>query len=180
MKEDMKKLLGMLMLALVITGCSSGIEKNLTKKDVSEEKTTEEPVTKKDTSNKTTTICKGNIDELTTNTTTIEAANDKVSTMEAVIEYDVTSLIDENTTIEYLESYVKSINIDYGSLDGVTAEYVTRGTIITLYVEINYEEADMNQLADAGVITSTDGNKVAYISLDETIKEQEAAGLTCR
>ncbi|MFQ6792725.1 DUF1307 domain-containing protein [Thomasclavelia sp.] len=151
----MKKLLGMLMLALVVTGCSGGGEK-------------------------TTTVCKGNIDELTTNTTTIEATDDKVSTMKATIEYDVTSLVSDTTTIEYLESYVKSMNVDYGSLDGVTAKYTTEGTIITLEVEINYEEADMEQLADAGVITSTDGKEIAYISLDETIKEQEAAGLTCK
>ncbi len=44
--------------------------------------------------------------------------------------------------------------------------------------ERRHEEAI--RYADAGVITSADGNKVAYISLDETIKEQEAAGLTCR
>lgn len=149
----MKKFLGMLMLALLVTGCGG---------------------------DKTTTVCKGNIDELTTNTTTIEATDDQVNTMKAVVEYDVTDYVDDQYTIDYWLSQLKSINVDYESLDGVIANWDVDGTIITLEVEINYDEADLSQLSDAGVITSTEDGEVAYISLEETVKQQESAGLTCK
>ena len=132
-------------------------------------------------SEKTTTVCKGNIDELTTNTTTIESSDDQVEIMRAEVVYDVTDYVTDTFPIEYWESQLKSINVDYDSLDGVTAKWNVDDTIITLNVEIDYTKADFDQLADAGVITTSGGeDEITYISLEQTIKEQENAGLTCK
>lgn len=146
-----------------------------------QEKNNDDVVSEKDDEDKTLVICQGNIDELTTNTTTIEATNDKVNTMKAEVVYDVTDYISDQYPIEYWESQLKSINVDYNSLQGASATWNVNGTIITLNIEINYDEADFDELLAAGVITSTEeGRKVIYVSLDETIKQQESSGLVCK
>ena len=151
----MKKLFFVFLFATMITGCGG--------------------------SEKTTTVCKGNIDELTTNTTTIESSDDQVEIMRAEVVYDVTDYVTDTFPIEYWESQLKSINVDYDSLDGVTAKWDVDDTIITLNVEIDYTKADFDQLGDAGVITTSGGeDEITYISLEQTIKEQENAGLTCK
>lgn len=151
----MKKLFFVFLFATMITGCGGN--------------------------EKTTTVCKGNIDELTTNTTTIESSDDQVEIMRAEVVYDVTDYVTDTFPIEYWESQLKSINVDYDSLDGVTAKWDVDDTIITLNVEIDYTKADFDQLADAGVITTSGGeDEITYISLEQTIKEQENAGLTCK
>ena len=151
----MKKLFFVFLFATMITGCGG--------------------------SEKTTTVCKGNIDELTTNTTTIESSDDQVEIMRAEVVYDVTGYVTDTFPIEYWESQLKSINVDYDSLDGVTAKWDVDDTIITLNVEIDYTKADFDQLADAGVITTSGGeDEITYISLEQTIKEQENVGLTCK
>lgn len=152
----MKKLLGVMLLALVLTGCGSKEEKS-------------------------TTICKGNIDELTATEVTIEATDDKTDVMKSHVVYDLTSYVSEELPIDtYWLAQVKSINIDFNSLDGAKAKYSVDGEKIILDVEINYDEADFDQLKDAGLITTGKDGKVVYISLEQTIKEQEKAGLTCK
>lgn len=151
----MKKLFFVFLFAAMITGCGG--------------------------SDKTTTICKGNIDQWTTNTTTIESSDDRVDVVKAEIVYDMSDYVTDSLTIEYWESQLKSINVDYESLDGVTAKWDVDDTVITLNVEIDYTKADFDQLVDAGLITTSAGeDKVVYISLEQTIKEQENAGLTCK
>lgn len=146
-----------------------------------QEKNKDDEASKKDEEDKTLVICQGNIDELTTNTTTIEATDDEVNIMKAEVVYDVTNYVSDQYPIEYWESQLKSINVDYNSLQGASAIWNVNGTIITLNVEIDYDKADFDELLAAGVITSTEeGKKIIYVSLDETIKQQESSGLVCK
>ena len=47
--------------------------------------------------------------------------------------------------------------------------------------KIDYDKADFDELLAAGVLTSTDeSKKIVYVSLDETIKQQENSGLVCK
>ena len=69
----MKKLFFVFLFATMITGCGG--------------------------SEKTTTVCKGNIDELTTNTTTIESSDDQVEIMRAEVVYDVTGYVTDTFPI---------------------------------------------------------------------------------
>ena len=136
---------------------------------------------RKDDEDKSLVICQGNIDEITTNTTTIEATDDKVNVMKAKVEYDVTDYVSDQYTIDYWLSQLKSINVDYNSLQGASASWDVNGTIITMNVEIDYDKADFDELAAAGVLTSSeDGKKIAYVSLEQTIQNQENSGLVCK
>ena len=87
----MKKLLSVMLLALLLTGCGG--------------------------EEKTTTICKGNIDEMTAAEVTIEATGDKTDVMKSTVTYDFTGYVTESTPIDtYWLPKVKSINVDYDSL----------------------------------------------------------------
>lgn len=89
----MKKLLSVMLLALLLTGCGG--------------------------EEKTTTICKGNIDEMTAAEVTIEATGDKTDVMKSTVTYDFTGYVTESTPIDtYWLPKVKSINVDYDSLKG--------------------------------------------------------------
>ena len=72
---------------------------------------------------------------------------------------------------------MKSINVDYDSLKGGSAKYTVDGEKIILKIELDYGEADFDELKKAKLVTTTDSDK---ISLEETIKEQEKGGLTCK
>lgn len=151
----MKKLLSVLMLALVLTGCGG--------------------------SDKKTTVCKGNLDELTLAEVTIESDGDKTEKMKSRVTYDFSDYVTESEPIDtFWLPRVKSINVDYNSLKGGSAKYSVDGTKIYLDVEIDYSKSDFDELQKAGLVTSTDDDKeIVYISLEETIKEQEKAGLKC-
>ncbi len=76
---------------------------------------------------------------------------------------------------------MKSINVDYDSLKGGSAKYTVDGEKIILKIELDYGEADFDELKKAKLVTTTDSDKkIVYISLEETIKEQEKGGLTCK
>lgn len=152
----MKKLLAIAMVALVLTGC--GGEK------------------------KVTTVCKGNLDEMTGAVVTIESTGDKTDVMKSTVTYDLSGYVSESAPIDtFWLPRVKSINVDYDSLKGGSAKYSVDGDKIILEVELDYSKADFDELKKANLVT-TDGSdkKIAYISLEETIKEQEKAGLTCK
>ena len=96
----MKKLLSVMLLALLLTGCGG--------------------------EEKTTTICKGNIDEMTAAEVTIEATGDKTDVMKSTVTYDFTGYVTESTPIDtYWLPKVKSINVDYDSLKGGSAKYLS-------------------------------------------------------
>ncbi|WP_300627482.1 DUF1307 domain-containing protein [uncultured Thomasclavelia sp.] len=179
--------------AVVIVICAGGVgyflvnnnsdnNTNDNKEVVSDqEKDEEKDDIKKDEENQDLVICQGNLDEITTNTTTIEATNDKVNVMKAEVVYDVTNYVSDQYSIDYWLSQLKSINVDYNSLQGASASWDVNGTIITMNVEIDYDKADFDELLAAGVLTSTDeSKKIVYVSLDETIKQQENSGLVCK
>lgn len=78
----------------------------------------------------------------------------------------------------------KTTTICKGNIDEMTAAEVTieaTGEKIILKIELDYGEADFDELKKAKLVTTTDSDKkIVYISLEETIKEQEKGGLTCK
>lgn len=179
--------------AIVVVICAGGIgfflmnnnndEDKANNKEVvsNQEEDNDKDDSKSDDEDESLVICQGNLDEITTNTTTIEATNDKVNVMKAEVVYDVTNYVSDQYSIDYWLSQLKSINVDYNSLQGASASWDVNGTIITMNVEIDYDKADFDELLAAGVLTSTDeSKKIVYVSLDETIKQQENSGLVCK
>lgn len=179
--------------AIVVVICAGGIgfflmnnnndEDKANNKEVvsNQEEDNDKDDSKSDDEDESLVICQGNLDEITTNTTTIETTNDKVNVMKAEVVYDVTNYVSDQYSIDYWLSQLKSINVDYNSLQGASASWDVNGTIITMNVEIDYDKADFDELLAAGVLTSTDeSKKIVYVSLDETIKQQENSGLVCK
>ena len=116
-----KTILSVMSLALLLTGCGG--------------------------EEKTTTICKGNIDEMTAAEVTIEATGDKTDVMKSTVTYDFTGYVTESTPIDtYWLPKVKSINVDYDSLKGGSAKYTVDGEKIILKIELDYGEADFDEL----------------------------------
>lgn len=183
----------LIIVAIVVVICAGGIGFFLMNNNNDEDKANNKEVvsnqeedndkgdSKSDDEDESLVICQGNLDEITTNTTTIEATNDKVNVMKAEVVYDVTNYVSDQYSIDYWLSQLKSINVDYNSLQGASASWDVNGTIITMNVEIDYDKADFDELLAAGVLTSTDeSKKIVYVSLDETIKQQENSGLVCK
>ena len=183
----------LIIVAIVVVICAGGIgfflmnnnndEDKANNKEVvsNQEEDNDKDDSKSDDEDESLVICQGNLDEITTNTTTIEATNDKVNVMKAEVVYDVTNYVSDQYSIDYWLSQLKSINVDYNSLQGASASWDVNGTIITMNVEIDYNKADFDELLAAGVLTSTDeSKKIVYVSLDETIKQQENSGLVCK
>lgn len=182
----------LIIVAIVVVICAGGIGFFLMNNNNDEDKANKEVVSnqeedndkddsKSDDEDESLVICQGNLDEITTNTTTIEATNDKVNVMKAEVVYDVTNYVSDQYSIDYWLSQLKSINVDYNSLQGASSSWDVNGTIITMNVEIDYDKADFDELLAAGVLTSTDeSKKIVYVSLDETIKQQENSGLVCK
>ena len=179
--------------AIVVVICAGGIgfflmnnnndEDKANNKEVvsNQEEDNDKDDSKSDDEDESLVIWQGKLDEITTNTTTIEATNDKVNVMKAEVVYDVTNYVSDQYSIDYWLSQLKSINVDYNSLQGASASWDVNGTIITMNVEIDYDKADFDELLAAGVLTSTDeSKKIVYVSLDETIKQQENSGLVCK
>ena len=81
--------------------------------------------------------------------------------------------------IYWLEQ-IKSMSTDYDSLKGTSAKYSIEGEKIILDLELDYKEANLDELKKAGLITATSDMKVIYIFLKQTIKEQENGGFTCK
>ena len=142
--------------AIVVVICAGGIgfflmnnnndEDKANNKEVvsNQEEDNDKDDSKSDDEDESLVICQGNLDEITTNTTTIEATNDKVNVMKAEVVYDVTNYVSDQYSIDY-------------------------------------DKADFDELLAAGVLTSTDeSKKIVYVSLDETIKQQENSGLVCK
>ncbi len=151
----MKKLLCIMLLAGLLTGCGSD--------------------------KKTTTVCKGNINEMIAATVTIEATGEKTDVMKNHIVYDLSNYITEEMPIDtYWLEQIKLTNADYESLKGVSAKYNVEGKKVILDLELDYNKADLDELKKAGLITTDSDKKVVYVSLEQTIKEQEKGGLTCK
>lgn len=152
----MKKFLCLMMLTGLLTGCG-------------------------ESGKKTTTVCKGNLDEITAATVEIKATGDKTDIMKSHVVYDFSNYISEEMPIDtYWLEQIKSMNVDYDSIKGASAKYSVDGNKIVLDIELDYSKADIDELKKAGLITSSEDKKVTYISLKQTINEQEKGGLTCK
>lgn len=99
--------------AIVVVICAGGIgfflmnnnndEDKANNKEVvsNQEEDNDKDDSKSDDEDESLVICQGNLDEITTNTTTIEATNDKVNVMKAEVVYDVTNYVSDQYSIDY-------------------------------------------------------------------------------
>ena len=101
--------------------------------------------------------------------------------MKSHVVYDFSNYVMEEIPIDiYWLEQIKSMNANYDSLKGTSAKYSIEGEKIILDLELDYKEANLDELKKAGLITATSDKKVVYISLKQTIKEQENGGFTCK
>ena len=149
----MKKIFGVLLCALMLSGCGG--------------------------TNEVTTVCKGDLDMVTNGEVVIVSEDDKVNTMTTTVKYDYSDYVTDSAPISYYEDYIKDNSPDYESLKGVTSKMTTKDDVITFKIEIDFDEAEIDKLADEGILSgSSEG--VDYISLKETVSNQEKGGLTCK
>lgn len=144
----MKKILGIMMVALLLTGCGG---------------------------EETTTVCKGNIDELTEIAVTLEAKGDKAQKMSGTYTYNFAQYVEAGATIDECLELIKSMNFDFNSVDGLKGNYKADGNNVILDIEIDYEKADIDDLIKAGLVESTGDKKPTFISLKETVTNLEKA-----
>lgn len=153
----MKKLLGLLLCGLVLTGCSGAKE--------------------------TTTVCQGDLGKVNnisvSQTADIEAEGDTVKKMTTVATYDFTDVLSDYYTMEDAESMIKE-NVNYDSLKGVTTKFETKDNTVILTVTVDYDKADMSALESAGLITSENGKTPDFVSLEKTVDGFKDEGATCK
>ena len=116
-----------------------------------------------------------------TDTQVITAKGDKVITMKEVSIISFPDMSEEEIALN-AESY----DGIYGAMlanvpEGVTANYGLDGSVYKVEINMNYEEADLQELIDAGLVMVTSdqkGQKIAYISFKQTCEGLEAMGYT--
>ena len=89
----------------------------------------------------------------------------------------------------YLTSHLTKTTICKGKLDMITTEEVevissdekVKGNKVIYTVDIQYDSDYMKDLVEAGLVSTNGSYKdIEYISLQDTLKNQENAGLTCK
>ena len=96
---------------------------------------------------------------------TIEATGDKTDVMKSTVTYDFTGYVTESTPM-ILIGFLKwnLLMFDYDSLKGGSAKYTVDGEKIILKIELDYGEADFDELKKAKLVTTTDSDKkIVYI-----------------
>ena len=146
----MKKLLCMLCLAAcVLCGCSS---------------------------NKTETLkCTGTLSGVINVTNTIEYEDDKVLKQTLV---NVVTVEDLGISESDLETLVSQYSGSY-DIDGVTYSYKIEEGVFTETIAIDFEKANFDDLATAGLISAEEEGTITYISLEETKEALETASFVC-
>lgn len=150
----MKKLLGCLFALVVMTGCGSSEPK--------------------------TTTCSGTVDggEIKS---VINAEGDDVTTEEIVSTTDLSTVGLDASTLseEEKQTLIKTIEDSSGMKDikGITLSVSLEGNTMTTKANINYKEADMTELQKADLVDAGFGNT---ISLEKTVENYKAEGLTCK
>ncbi|MDD8048654.1 MAG: DUF1307 domain-containing protein [Thomasclavelia sp.] len=156
--KKIKSLLVMAVALLVLVGCgSSSVEKTTT----------------------TATLTTTSSGIPATEVMTIKAEDDKVMSQSNLLTYKLAGTSYETLADQTLEQ-IKSGLTAYASCKGVTIDSKVEGTNIIVTVTINYKKADLSELKTAGLVTSTTGEDVDYISLKETKKALKQQGYTIK
>ena len=81
----------------------------------------------------------------------------------------------------YYKDYIKNSNKFYKDINGVKASLKVKGNKVIYTVDIQYDSDYMKDLVEAGLVSTNGSYKdIEYISLQDTLKNQENAGLTCK
>lgn len=148
----MKKILTVLLVLLVVAGCSS---------TTVEQKTTTCTLESGVMTSNMEIVSEGDnvVKQITTNTTDFGSVG--------YSEEDIKTLVDTYTS---LYGDVKGLTYDHEIGDGTLKEVVT----------VDYKNGDMEEFLEKGVITtSEDGEVPEYVSLELTIESIESQGYTC-
>ena len=128
-----------------------------------------------------TTICKGKLDMITDEEVEVISSDDKVKETKTKVIYDYTDYVSESYPISYYKDYIKNSNTFYKNVKGVKTSLKVEGNKVIYTVDIQYDSDYMKDLVEAGlVITNGSYKDIEYISLQDTLKNQENAGLTCK
>ena len=115
-----------------------------------------------------TTICKGKLDMITTEKVEVISSDEKVKETKTQVTYDYSD-------------YVKNSNGFYKGVNGVKAAIKVNGNKVIYTVDIQYDSDYMKDLVEAGLVSTNGSYKdIEYISLQDTLKNHENAGLTCK
>lgn len=148
----MKKILTVLLVLLVVAGCSS---------TTVEQKTTTCTLESEVMTSNMEIVSEGDnvVKQITTNTTDFGSVG--------YSEEDIMTLVDTYTS---LYGDIKGLTYDHEISDGTLKEVVT----------VDYKNGDMEEFLEKGVITtSEDGEVPEYVSLELTIESIESQGYTC-
>ena len=92
--------------------------------------------------------------------------------------------VNDTTAPDYYErykDYIKNSNKFYKDINGVKASLKVKGNKVIYTVDIQYDSDYMKDLVEAGLVSTNGSYKdIEYISLQDTLKNQENAGLTCK
>lgn len=128
-----------------------------------------------------TTICKGNLDMITTEKVEVISSDEKVKETKTQVTYDYSDYISDTYPISYYKDYIKNSNNFYKGVNGVKASLKVKGNKVIYTVDIQYDNEYMKDLVDAGLVRTNGSYKdIEYISLKDTLKNQKNAGLTCK
>ena len=92
--------------------------------------------------------------------------------------------VNDTTAPDYYvryKDYIKNSNKFYKDINGVKASLKVKGNKVIYTVDIQYDSDYMKDLVEAGLVSTNGSYKdIEYISLQDTLKNQENAGLTCK
>ena len=127
------------------------------------------------------TICKGKLDMITTEEVEVISSDEKVKETKTQVTYDYSDYVSDMYPISYYKDYIKNSNKFYKDINGVKASLKVKGNKVIYTVDIQYDSDYMKDLVEAELVSTNGSYKdIEYISLQDTLKNQENAGLTCK
>lgn len=105
----------------------------------------------------------------------------KLKKQKTQVTYDYSDYVSDMYPISYYKDYIKNSNKFYKDINGVKASLKVKGNKVIYTVDIQYDSDYMKDLVEAGLVSTNGSYKdIEYISLQDTLKNQENAGLTCK
>lgn len=119
------------------------------------------------------TVCKGTSEGVNV-VNTIEYEGDKVNS----ITYENSVTVDESL-VDIIKESCEQYQTAYGNITGLTYNYEINGGTVKEKTIIDYGVADLNELAQIGLVSVSEENKVIYIGYELTLDNMTELGLTC-
>ena len=118
---------------------------------------------------------------ITTEEVEVISSDEKVKETKTQVTYDYSDYVSDMYPISYYKDYIKNSNKFYKDINGVKASLKVKGNKVIYTVDIQYDSDYMKDLVEAGLVSTNGSYKdIEYISLQDTLKNQENAGLTCK